>query len=196
MLPRFSLLSLILFAIIACLAAGYWQSARDLADANADRERLRTELGHLNIVDKTRSYVRQIPTYEAYRWSHRVYLPPDHQWWFHVRDGNGGGVSQQADPGEDIVTVSLQKLQRSNQWVVAVSDTELDWGAFTFHVDEDLIDRVGREESLLMSNSDSVYRQRDRTPDRTIYLLQSRGGLKVFFDTNPPTPGPIPEKEE
>lgn len=93
-LLRFSLLSLLAVAALACFAAAYYGVVRRHAAAErrvAELQEiaatqagqivaLRAELGHLTIEDRSKVYLLELPTPGDREWKFRVYLPPGKKW--------------------------------------------------------------------------------------------------------------------
>ena len=91
---QFSLLSLLLLFVIACLIAGYVgqsrrmeEARRELARRDETIKRLRQELGidedaesALTIDDPSKLHVAALPAWEEHVWRWKVYLPPEKKW--------------------------------------------------------------------------------------------------------------------
>src|SRR5687768_7588060 len=104
---QFSLLSLLLLFVIACLMAGYVGQMRRMEDARREIarrdqiiQRMRLELGidedvdsHLNVQDRTKLHVAALPSWDENEWRWKVYLPPEKTWRMRVEifesAGNG-----------------------------------------------------------------------------------------------------------
>lgn len=72
---RFSLKGLLLFLLIATLAASNVFTSYRLKQSHGENAKLRTELGYLTIEDRSKLNVVQIATYEDLKWQWRVYIP-------------------------------------------------------------------------------------------------------------------------
>ena len=100
---QFSLVSLLLLAVIGCLVGAYIAEVRRrqaaeslLREKDAEIRQNRIDLGLLDdqpnvltIIDPTKVYIRHLPWQDprtAWRW--RVYLPPRTQWKLHVTAGD------------------------------------------------------------------------------------------------------------
>ncbi len=91
---QFSLFTLLLVAIVACVFAAYLGTARRLAEASATISRqkaeldaqkveiakLEAELGKLTIKDPSKVHILALPSKEDWHWRWRVYLPPGKTW--------------------------------------------------------------------------------------------------------------------
>jgi hypothetical protein len=91
---RFSLMTLLVVAALACFAAAYYGVVRrhgealrqvaELKETNAKQAEhivaLRAELGHLTIKDRSKVYLLELPTPGSREWKFRVYLPPGREW--------------------------------------------------------------------------------------------------------------------
>jgi hypothetical protein len=91
---QFSLWTLLLVAIIACVVAAYFGTAWRLAEASATISRQKTELatrdaeiaklnaelGKLIIQDPGKVHILALPSKEDWHWRWRVYLPPSKTW--------------------------------------------------------------------------------------------------------------------
>jgi hypothetical protein len=91
---RFSLLSLLTFAAMACVAAAFYGTRQREAAAvrrmeslraqvkmqQIQIERLRAELGYLTIYAKDKVHLLQLPTRDQHHWKWRVYLPSQRRW--------------------------------------------------------------------------------------------------------------------
>ena len=91
---QFSLFTLLLVAIMACVVAAYLGTARRLEEANAtvirqnaelkarDAEiaKLGAELGILTITDPSKVHILALRSKEDWHWRWRVYLPPGKKW--------------------------------------------------------------------------------------------------------------------
>jgi hypothetical protein len=104
---QFSLLSLLLLVVIACLVAGYVgqmrrmeEARRELALRDETITRLRRELGidedaqsALSVSDPTKLHVAALPSFEEHTWRWKVYLPPGKTWQLGIEffESDGGG---------------------------------------------------------------------------------------------------------
>ena len=93
---QFSLFTLLLVAIMACVVAAYLGTARRLEEAKAaiDRQKaelaardaeiakLGAELGILTITDPSKVHILALRSKEDWHWRWRVYLPPGKTWKF------------------------------------------------------------------------------------------------------------------
>ncbi len=93
---QFSLFTLLLVAIVACVVAAYLGTARRLEEANATVSRqnaelkardaeiakLEAELGILTITDPSKVHILALRSKEDWHWRWRVYLPPGKTWKF------------------------------------------------------------------------------------------------------------------
>ncbi len=91
---QFSLFTLLLVAVVACVIAAYLGTARRLQEANATVGRQKTELktletqiakleaelGKLTIQDPSKVHILALPSKEDWHWQWRVYLPPGKKW--------------------------------------------------------------------------------------------------------------------
>lgn len=91
---QFSLFTLLLVAIIACVVAAYFGTAWRLAEAGTTIERQKTELavrdaeivklsaelGKLTIQDRSKVHILALPSKEDWHWRWRIYLPPGKTW--------------------------------------------------------------------------------------------------------------------
>ncbi len=91
---QFSLFTLLLVAIIACVVAAYFGTAWRLAEAGTTIERQKTELavrdaeivklsaelGKLTIQDPSKVHILALPSKEDWHWRWRIYLPPGKTW--------------------------------------------------------------------------------------------------------------------
>ncbi|MBC7852588.1 MAG: hypothetical protein IAF94_04045 [Pirellulaceae bacterium] len=91
---QFSLFTLLLVAIVACVVAAYLGTARRLEEAKAtigrqqadlkarDAEitKLEAELGILTITDPSKVHILALRSKEDWHWRWRVYLPPGKKW--------------------------------------------------------------------------------------------------------------------
>lgn len=98
---QFSLLSLLILILIACLLFGYCGERRSRERAEFELQRkqnevmlLRAELGQLEddpqllkIADKRLVHIRAVPTQDFDSWAWRVYLPPEKSWRLGVSQG-------------------------------------------------------------------------------------------------------------
>lgn len=131
---QFSLLSLLLLFVIACLVAGYIgqmqrmeDARREIARCELTIRRMRLELGidedvdsPLNVPDRTKLHVAALPSWDENEWRWKVYLPPDKTWRMRVEifesAGNGkplilvsGGGSHIGDNGEVVLQTRLHR---------------------------------------------------------------------------------------
>jgi hypothetical protein len=74
---RFSLKGLLLFLLVATLAASNIFTSYRLKQSHDENAKLRTELGYLTIEDRSKLNVVQIATYEDLKWQWRVYVPEE-----------------------------------------------------------------------------------------------------------------------
>lgn len=91
---QFSLFTLLLLAVVACVVAAYLGTARRLEEANATVNRqkaeleardatiakLEAELGKLTVKDPSKVHILALPSKEDWHWRWRVYLPPGKTW--------------------------------------------------------------------------------------------------------------------
>src|SRR4029453_9620300 len=97
---QFSLLSLLVVILIACLVVGYVDEHRRRQHAESELRRktdevmaLRTELGLgandklLEITDNRLVHIRATPTHDQTSWAWRVFLPPGKLWRLGVTQG-------------------------------------------------------------------------------------------------------------
>lgn len=131
---QFSLLSLLLLFVIACLVAGYVgqmrrmeEAAREIARRDETIKRMRLELGidedvdsPLNVQDPASLHVAALPSWDENEWRWKVFLPPEKTWRMRVEifesAGNGkplilvsGGGSDIGDDGELILQTRLDR---------------------------------------------------------------------------------------
>jgi hypothetical protein len=147
---------------------------REVGPLRIENRRMRAQLGQLTIVDATKAYALQLPTFEDNTWRWRIYLPPDGQhvmydrsgvlptrgnrddsdWLEEVKSSGGGGTSFGSHlQGEFMVVAKL--LKDGNRWKVAMSFTP---------GDSALSARVTSETTLEGATDDwpGDYRQRGR----------------------------------
>jgi hypothetical protein len=84
---QFSLVTLLLLAVIAALAVGYCAAAKRLAEAQRELQQanraiadFRAELGYFEVDDPKMVYMRAAPTLGDLSWKWRVYLPAGRKW--------------------------------------------------------------------------------------------------------------------
>ena len=139
---QFSLLSLLLLVVIACLIAGYVgqmrrmeEARRELALRDEAITRLRRELGidedaqsALSVGDPTRLHVAALPSFEEHTWRWKVYLPPGTPWRLviEVSESEGGGkplrtasVSRTSVSGDGELIMEA-RLQRDLQGTASI----------------------------------------------------------------------------
>ena len=129
---QFSLFSLLLLFVIACLIAGYVgqsrrmeEARRELARRDETIKRLRQELGidedaesALTVVDPAKVHVVALPSFEEEAWRWKIYLPPGKKWAIGIESRHaesageplslgGGSTSTINDDGELLLEARL-----------------------------------------------------------------------------------------
>src|SRR4051812_48010133 len=132
--PRLSLLTALLLMTIIGLATVVVLQWREVGPLRAEKRRMRSELGYLNIDDPTKAYAIQLNTVGDEPWKWRVYLPPGGKYemccfsghplptamalqgrnWPAKVKGHGGGVTSMSSDlrGEFMVEAKLEKKGR------------------------------------------------------------------------------------
>jgi hypothetical protein len=87
MRPRFSLLTTFLLLSLAACGVTVWQLWREVEPLRQEIRRLKVKFGYIDVVDPTRTHVRQAETRENDRWQWSVYLPPRGQYSLNVYSG-------------------------------------------------------------------------------------------------------------
>jgi hypothetical protein len=158
---QFSLVSLLLLAVIGCLVGAYLGERRKLhradttiAEKDAQIRQYRIDLGILDeepnvltIGDPNLIHVRQLPSFDRWQWRWRIYLPPGKRWklmktqgetWDDERHefrGSGSG-STVDDSGEVTLTAQITrdldgKAQLRLRWFRRGSGTWIPDGGLT-----------------------------------------------------------------
>jgi len=81
-LPRFSILWLLTLMLLACISESHYrvsqhnlQQSVEICDLTQSVKEFRDELGHIEVTDPTKAYVRQLACSEPFTWKYRVFLP-------------------------------------------------------------------------------------------------------------------------
>lgn len=110
---RFSLRTMILFVGVSCLLASNLSALRDVARLREENERLRAELGYLNIEDRDRLHLVAAPQIEDWKWRWRVYVPEQREFtlFFAAAETDDGQEAFRfpffLSPGEYTLTVAV-----------------------------------------------------------------------------------------
>ena len=72
---RFSLLNFLLASALICVCVSHFAISRRVARLEVEREKLRSEVGLLTIVDPTQLNVVQVPVRQELAWRWRVHVP-------------------------------------------------------------------------------------------------------------------------
>jgi hypothetical protein len=81
-LPRFSLLTALLFITIIAIGIGMWRLYRELVPLRAEVQNLRSQLGALTVNDDQKFHVVRVKEPGGFRWNWRIWLPKGQDYWF------------------------------------------------------------------------------------------------------------------
>jgi len=140
--PRFSLMSLMLFAALLCVSVAHWRLRQEHSAITLDRERLRDELGYLAVYNAEMAYVREGHAYEPLTWKYRVYLP-DGEYWLYTKEGTIPKPSSSGQPtgstgplAGGLFTLTISFRKHDQRWHMGLS-------AETVGTSKPLTDEVG-----------------------------------------------------
>jgi hypothetical protein len=138
---QFSLLNLLLVAVIVCVTAAYYgtrkeleQSKRELALQQNESKSLRDQLGILDVGDESKIYLQARPSdynSDQFHWRWRIHLPklpPGTNWsfanrigrvesqGFETRGGGGGGGSTRLE-GQFDLDIHVERYLDGSAWL-------------------------------------------------------------------------------
>jgi hypothetical protein len=193
LLPRFSLLTILLLTALVACGFTIWQLWREVRPLRAEVARLRAEVGQLTIEDTDKAYAIQVHTFDDDTWKWRIYLPPGRKYSLHTRSGNlpspvgitrnewleavtrhGVGSSSSGTGLSGEYTLEAKLVQQDDRWLLVTRNTVREGpvsghagGTTSIYPDEWLADRRARS---TRSDVPSV-NQKVFEPDQPILLL-------------------------
>lgn len=131
--PRISLLTGLLLLTIAGMAIVIVRLWNEVGPQRVELRRLRDELGVLTIEDSSKLHAIQVQTNDNLQWKWRIWAPDDDEYtlrfkWGEVpKDGFPElDVGCSIEPGENLITLTLQKDRNDGEWKTRVETTSGD----------------------------------------------------------------------
>jgi len=176
-LLRFSLASLLLAVALICVSVSHFRVTRENLRLKQENERLRVDLGYLNITDKDKVYLRRLETFEELTWRFRVFLPPNKRYRFSEDLGKvtSSSTMEQHDT-QFTLTVAIRR-NPDGEW--RLKTTRPGHGT-TSSIDSDIVQRV-----IALDDTNLLRRdQEELDPDKPIRLVgqQKKGEFRVWID--------------
>src|SRR6185436_3135668 len=124
----FSLRTMLLVGVLIVLAVSHLVTTWRLKEASSELQKLREEVGYLDVADPSRIHAVQVSTLETLTWKWKLHLPPGQQYWLHTSTLEipatglpGAGQLRLIAPEEPItLTVALRK-DHLGQWQLVAS---------------------------------------------------------------------------
>lgn len=114
-LPRFSLLSFLLFAGLICVSVSHFRVVSENHELKRKNSDLENELGYINVADPDAIYIRKLETLDELTWRFRVCLPPKNTYMLHMKySGGASGMSLKQRPDQFTLSVGIRKTVNGN----------------------------------------------------------------------------------
>ena len=191
----FSLLSFLLFVTVVCLSVSYFLVSRENADLNKLVTELKNELGHIEVKDAKKAYVRLVGPMEELVWRFRVYLPEGKPFKIRIATRNGGTTSQSS------VTLGKQfslviKLTREKKpfadWKASIG---LDRIATTTYFKAPELTKIIDQGIPIFGSQDKSIRELDPANPIELLMIGDKKNPFVAFYVELAAPLPVPKKK-
>ena len=131
---KFSLRTMLLVGTVIVLAVSHLVTTRRLKVTTDEVQKLRQEVGYLDVADPRRIHAVQVPTLETMTWKWKPHLPPGRQYWLHTSTVDipatglpDSGQWRLSSSEETItLTVALRK-DHLNQWQLVATLRDPRW---------------------------------------------------------------------
>jgi hypothetical protein len=163
---RFGIFDMFMLVTLAIVFASHIVTSRELRQIKVERRRIREEIGYLNVDDKSKAYIRPVPSTDPLTWKTRIYLPKGSyrvcvafEW---LEDGFPKPLRLPRSIGGGEEFILTAGLHRSDDGVWSLSVWNPDVGSR--YVDKEGRDWLGDLQSTYFPSRQGAYSSKERIP--------------------------------